>query len=369
MANWDRVGLALAGFGAGVEGRGQEFLAGIQRQKELEAQKSQLADLAGTNDPGVILKTLGASDPSYLAKYAEYIDRQRNPIGAGSPAVLQVNAAIQKALDSGDYDTANRIAWLTRSQAYGIDTFSPQNNSQVSSMPLTPPQKELSAPMEQVRTGEALPMAAGVNPIAQQQAVNAALKTSAQEQAKADVELTTAPEIERRKAIAKESGIKQGTLKAELGERQATMPQLEDTVEKLSKLGNKATYTLVGQGADIALRQLGMNPGEGAVARKEYISLVDNQILPLLRQTFGAQFTQKEGESLKITLGDPNATPAEKNAVLRSFIDQKKQTINSMERELGMPVTRWDSQLPKGTKTNPDGTLTLPDGRVIRKKQ
>lgn len=80
---------------------------------------------------------------------------------------------------------------------------------------------------------------------------------------------------------------------------------------------------------------------EGATARKEYMSLVDNQILPLLRQTFGAQFTAKEGESLKATLGDPDATPEQKDAVIRSFIDQKKQTINSLEREAGEPLTDW----------------------------
>lgn len=143
--------------------------------------------------------------------------------------------------------------------------------------------------------------------------------------------------------IGAAKGKKAGQVYTELGERKATMPQLEDTIDKLAELGKKATYTYGGQAADFLARQTGMEAPEGAIARREYISLVDNQILPLLRQTFGAQFTEKEGESLKNTLGDPNASPEEKEAVLRSFIDQKKQTINSLERESGQPITNWDT--------------------------
>jgi len=112
------------------------------------------------------------------------------------------------------------------------------------------------------------------------------------------------------------------------------MPQLEDTAERLSKLGQAATYTNAGQVRDFTMRELGMDVPDAATARAEYISMVDNEILPLLRDTFGAQFTQREGESLKATLGNPNASPAEKDAVLRSFIRTKVETLNSMRREI-----------------------------------
>ena len=80
-----------------------------------------------------------------------------------------------------------------------------------------------------------------------------------------------------------------------------------------------------------------MDVGEGAVARKEYITRVDNEVLPLLRQIFGAQFTQKEGESLKATLGDPDASPEEKDAVLKSFIETKIAQARTLKRRTGQP--------------------------------
>ena len=66
------------------------------------------------------------------------------------------------------------------------------------------------------------------------------------------------------------------------------------------------------------------------------IAIVDNQILPLLKQTFGPAFTDQEGESLKATLGDPDATPDEKMAQLDAFIDAKMRALETQERELGI---------------------------------
>jgi hypothetical protein len=127
-----------------------------------------------------------------------------------------------------------------------------------------------------------------------------------------------------------------------IGEAQATyqsmiskMPGLEYTVKRLDDLAERATYTLAGQGLDAGIRQLGMEPREAAVARADYISTVDNQILPLLRDTFGAQFTQKEGETLRATLGNPDVSPKEKQAILKSFIEQKRRDIEALARQTG----------------------------------
>jgi len=148
------------------------------------------------------------------------------------------------------------------------------------------------------------------------------------------------------KASGKETGQATGENAVKLQDMESMMPRLETVTAELSDLGKKATYTMVGQGANFARRQLGMGVGEGAIARKEYISKVDNEILPLLRQTFGAQFTQKEGESLKQTLGDTNASPEEKDAVLKSFIETKYGQIAGLKRRAGQP-----SAQPKAAKT------------------
>jgi hypothetical protein len=113
------------------------------------------------------------------------------------------------------------------------------------------------------------------------------------------------------------------------------MPGLEHVVRELNELAKTATYTSSGQLVDFVIRETGQEPRESAIARARYIAIVDNQILPMLRDTFGAQFTQKEGESLKVTLGDPNKSPAEKQAVLEAFIEQKRRNIEDMARMAG----------------------------------
>lgn len=135
---------------------------------------------------------------------------------------------------------------------------------------------------------------------------------------------------------AKKQGAEQGQAVGEaivkLEDVESMMPRLIAVTNELSALGKKATYTTTGKVRDVIKRELGMDVGDSAVARKEYISKVDNEILPLLRQTFGAAFTQKEGDSLKATLGDPDVSPPEKDAVLRSFIQTKKGQIAALQR-------------------------------------
>jgi len=130
---------------------------------------------------------------------------------------------------------------------------------------------------------------------------------------------TVAEGTERGKAAA--------TAASELAEMQRNMPSLLTVADQLDDLAGMATYTKAGVLADETRKQLGMPPSEGAVARAEYIAVVDNQVLPLLRQTFGAAFTAKEGDTLRATLGDPDKSPSEKRAVLRSFIAQKERDL------------------------------------------
>lgn len=146
-------------------------------------------------------------------------------------------------------------------------------------------------------------------------------------------------------AAGAKEGAALGVARTELAEMKATLPRLEDVVTQLSGLGKTATYTKAGQIKDAAMREAGMSPGKGAIARREYIAKIDNEILPLLRLTFGAAFTKAEGDSLKATLGDVDASPAEKDAVLRSFIDSKRAQIKTGERRVGAAPTG----LRKGT--------------------
>lgn len=160
-------------------------------------------------------------------------------------------------------------------------------------------------------------------------------RAEAQEAGKLEAKLELEPSVAEAVAVAKEVGKEKGIAEAELNSRVASFPNLEVVVNELSDLGKIATFTLAGQVRDAARRQAGLEVGSGAIARKEYMSKVDNEILPLLRQTFGAQFTEREGQSLKATLGDPDASPAEKDAVLKSFIATKAAQIETLKRQTG----------------------------------
>lgn len=108
------------------------------------------------------------------------------------------------------------------------------------------------------------------------------------------------------------------------------LPGLKAVVGELNDLASVATYTRSGQIFDALGKELGQDTGDGALARSKYIAMVDNQVLPLLRDTFGAAFTVQEGESLRATLGNPNASPREKQAILEAFIEQKERDIAAL---------------------------------------
>jgi hypothetical protein len=186
--NWGR---ALAGFGEGYQGRGSQYLSGLREQDK----QSALAQLGEQMASGEIsqdqyIKQLATQDPATYSKIAlaQYTNK--------APAALQINSAIEEALKSGDTEKANRLAWLARSGAYGINTFgtppAAPNQGQPQPMPTAegqPQQPTAQQPSalaqmapEYVPTGDSiLPTP---NSIAQQQAANAALEEEAKSAAK-----------------------------------------------------------------------------------------------------------------------------------------------------------------------------------------
>lgn len=148
------------------------------------------------------------------------------------------------------------------------------------------------------------------------------------------------------KAIGTAEGKTQAEAQAEFESITSKMPGLYGVVDRLQDLADDATYTIAGQALDFGRSQLGMPPRDAAVARAEYTATVDNQILPLLRDTFGAQFTDAEGIRLARTLGDADKTPTEKQALLRAFIQQKERDVSALRSRIGQPAAA-----PKGART------------------
>lgn len=130
-------------------------------------------------------------------------------------------------------------------------------------------------------------------------------------------------------------GKEEGTAQAQLRSMESNMPQLETTVDKLRKLSDEATYTLIGRGIDAGRRQFGMDPRRAAVARVEFENTIKNVLLPTLSDTFPGAITEGERTELLTTLGDANMSPPEKVAAIDTFIEQKRLSLESKRRRVG----------------------------------
>ena len=106
-----------------------------------------------------------------------------------------------------------------------------------------------------------------------------------------------------------------------------------DTVGELKELAVMATSTLGGRAWDVIVKESGFASTKGATARAKFIAIVNNQVLPLLKQTFGGSFSIQEGQELKASMGDPDASPTEKMAQLQAFIDQKYRTMEAKQNQ------------------------------------
>ena len=170
--------------------------------------------------------------------------------------------------------------------------------------------------------------------VAQSQAEIAGTKAAATEGEKLKQQRKHKPAIAARVKLAEKEATERGETLTALQRSQAALPGLTDAVNQLKELSSLATSTFGGKVFDFAVKQTGFGSTEGATSRAKFIAIVNNQVLPLLKETFGAAFTASEGESLKATMGDPDASPEEKMAQLDAFIAQKQRDIETKERQL-----------------------------------
>lgn len=310
---------------------------------------------------------MGANEDRELQRQVLMAKARQDATGS-VPAAIQIAKEIEKRLAAGDVAGANLLHQTAKTYAIdrgmnayggglaGALTALPQDNN----LAVTPFVEGQQIPTSQEPSID--PIAASRNAILKQQQFTgvsqaqrpdlsyapqaipgyaqaaggiAATKKGMETDAANASDRNWKPGTENLIAQGKEIGKDQGEKTVDFNQRISRMPQLQGVTQRLSALGKAATYTMAGRGRDVIARELGRDVPDAAVARTEYISMVDNEVLPLLRETFGAQFTQKEGDSLKVTLGDPNKSPMEKDAVLRSFIGTKMETLNTLARNIG----------------------------------
>jgi hypothetical protein len=164
-------------------------------------------------------------------------------------------------------------------------------------------------------------------------------KAKGEAEVKAGVDLRFKPAIETAVKLAEKAAAARGETLTTLARAEAALPGLIQTIDTLKELAPIATSTLGGKVFDTVVKESGFGTTKGATARAKFIAIVANQVLPLLKETFGAAFTVGEGQELKATMGDPDASPAEKIAQLEAFIDQKRRSIETAEREVAEPLS------------------------------
>jgi hypothetical protein len=139
------------------------------------------------------------------------------------------------------------------------------------------------------------------------------------------------------------------------------MPGLLEATGNLRELAQVATSTIGGRMFDVIAKESGWGSTEGANARAKFVAIVNNQVLPLLKQTFGGAMTEKEGEKLAATLGDPNATAEQKTLQIDAFIEQKMRDIESLEIQAGEGAQKKDNGQIM-TDANGNRAMVYPDG-------
>ena len=196
---------------------------------------------------------------------------------------------------------------------------------------------------------------AGDPSLSAQVAASSGREAGATESAKLNAQLDFKPAIAEAVKTAEASAKSRGESLSELGRAKAALPGLTEVVNKLITLSDVATYTLAGKAFDEVTKQLGFGATEGATARAKMESLVSNQILPLLRDTFGAQFTEREGESLRKTMLDIDASPAQKKEILNAFLEQKIRDIETKESNLNQQAPA--GQPPQRIRLDANGNI------------
>ena len=172
--------------------------------------------------------------------------------------------------------------------------------------------------------------------VAKSEAIIAGAKSGAVEGEKLKQQRKHKPAIAALVKLAEKEAIERGDVLTALQRSQAALPGLTDAVGQLKELATIATSTLGGKIFDAAVKQTGFGSTKGATARAKFIAIVNNQVLPLLKETFGAAFTAQEGESLKATMGDPDSSPAEKQVQIEAFIEQKTRDIQTKKTQLSL---------------------------------
>ena len=225
-----------------------------------------------------------------------------------------------------EYETASQREWSTLTD--GLSTEDAEKARRIK-LGLDP--RASTSADERIASDQEL-----TNAVADSKAAIAGKESAAKEKGKLEEQLELMPKVRAAIKEAETAAQDKGETTGAYKRAKAALPGLMEVSNRLKALADVATYTMAGKAWDGLVKQLGFGETEGSTARATMESIVDNQVLPLLRDTFGAAFTAAEGERLRNTLLDPDNAPEAKKASLDAFLEQKMRNLEAQERELGV---------------------------------
>ena len=119
----------------------------------------------------------------------------------------------------------------------------------------------------------------------------------------------------------------------------------QDITGQLKTLIDKATYSPVGRKLDRLANAFGVTT-EGAEAEERYRQIVNNEMIPRIREYMGAAVTAEEGARVIGLLGDPTASKEKKRAALDSFLEAAERNLkNKQDLANGLVGVKNDNPL------------------------
>lgn len=324
----------------------QDFLRGLQagvtgvphsqRVREREAAELDLA-----KKKAELKKITGAASDLGLSAHANYYNAAYNAFKKGGVggAVDALNNARRIVTQHGGnvegLDDAMRL--LTQNPEQAGQTLESMVNvfrdTGVLEAPDMTEKERLIAKLQDPNLSDtertATEMALGLT--AKKAAVKDPEAVAAEESAKLGAQFKFKPLIQKAVKQAEEEAANVGEALSDYKRAKSAMPGLLETISSLKALAPLATHTIGGKVWNATARELGFGATEGATARAKFQAIINNQVLPLLKPTFGGAFTAAEGDKLAATLGDADLSPEEKMAQLDAFIEQKMRDLEMKE--------------------------------------
>ena len=349
---------------------------GIQRQQQgLQAQKFNLGQAqktAGQNQSLQGAKLLGQvinrakqiKDPNVRLAMFE----KARPILEKFDVALPPNIAVENVTDEGLIPLETGLGQtMQRLTARQSDMESESNALVGTENPDTPgvPFTKKTAMEKLIRTSRNIDTKAGTDTAGERLARDKEASDrfadsqsdieGKKEAAKLQSQLEFKPKIQAAIKLAESEALARGETITDLARAEAALPGLTEVVTQLKSLAGDATFTLAGKGFNEIAKQFGYSTA-GSTARASMVSIVDNQVLPLLRPIFGAAFTAAEGDRLRNAMLDPESTDESRKAQLDAFLGQMERNIQAKKFELGLekPAGTQDEQALEWANSNPD---------------